>query len=151
MTVKRIILENAHLVLELFDHYRVFYRQPSDLQLAERFIKERLLNNESVIYVALDNAGLPAGFTQLYPKYSSARAVKNWILNDLYVQPEQRKKGIGALLINTAMQFAKEQNAQFVQLETEVGNYTAQSLYEAIGFVKQQPDTQFYMYRKPVA
>ncbi|WP_158825777.1 GNAT family N-acetyltransferase [Mucilaginibacter lacusdianchii] len=150
MTVKKITINEAHLVFGLFDAYRVFYRQPSDLKLAKRFITERLQNNESVIYVVLNETGTPLGFTQLYPKYSSARAVKNWILNDLYVQPEHRKKGIGALLIDTAMQFAKTEGAQFVQLETAVDNYTAQSLYEALGFIKQQPDTDFFVYKKPV-
>ncbi len=150
MDIKRIDNTERHLVVDLFDKYRMFYKQPSDKQLAEKFIKERLENNESIIFVALEQENgkeIPIGFTQLYPKYTSLRALKNWILNDLYVESEHRKKGIGEKLIRTAMQFAKDNQAGFVQLETAVDNYTAQRLYETIGFVKQLPDMDFFVYR----
>lgn len=146
MEIKRIGIKDAHLVITLFDQYRVFYKKPSDLPLAEKFIHDRLRNNESIIYVALIG-GKPVGFTQLYPKYSSGAATKNWILNDLYVEADYRKHGIGRALINIAMEFARNDGSVFVQLETAIDNYTAQSLYESIGFVKQQPDEQFLVYR----
>ena len=149
MNIKRIDLSEANLVISLFDKYRVFYKKESDLALAEKFIKTRLANHESVIFVALEG-DLPIGFTQLYPKYSSVSAVKNWILNDLYVESNYRKQGIGEALIKTAMDFAKGDGATYVQLETAVDNYTAQSLYEGIGFQRQAPDTEYFLYRIPV-
>jgi len=145
MEIKRIYPDDAGQVTGLFDQYRRFYEQPSDIALAEQFIRDRLSNNESVIFIAMDN-DIPAGFTQLYPKYSSVRASKNWILNDLYVDVAYRKRGIGEALIKTAMDFAKSQGAAFVQLETAVDNYAAQRLYEAMGFVKQEPETDFLVY-----
>ena len=149
LIVKRIAASQAALVFGLFDKYRIFYKQPSDIKLAEQFITERLINNESVIYVAfIDNK--PVGFTQLYPKYSSMRAVKNWILNDLYVDEACRKQGIASQLIQAATDFAKVSNARFIQLETQTDNYTAQSLYESVGFIQQEPDTEFLVYRKSV-
>ncbi len=45
------------------------------------------------------------------------------------------------------MEFAKKDHAKFLELSTATDNYTAQSLYEQIGFVKQQPDNDFYTYR----
>lgn len=117
MEIRRIGVADAALVIGLFDLYRQFYKQASDTATAEKFIKERLENNESVIFVAVED-NVPLGFTQLYPKYSSMRASKNWILNDLYVENSHRKKGIGEALIKTAMNFAKGTGATFVQLET---------------------------------
>lgn len=150
MFIKQINTTERHLVTDLFDQYRVFYQQPSDKSLAESFIHQRLANNESVIFVALEQVnGLdtPVGFTQLYPTYSSVRATKNWILNDLYVDAQHRRKGVGEQLIQTALEFAKTDNAQFVQLETTTDNFNAQRLYESIGFVKQQPEEGFFVYR----
>jgi ribosomal protein S18 acetylase RimI-like enzyme len=149
LIVRRIAANEAELVVELFDKYRIFYKQASDIALAKSFITDRLNNNESVIYVAfIDDK--PVGFTQLYPKYSSMRAVKNWILNDLYVDEAYRKQGIASALIQAAADFAKANNARFVQLETQTNNYTAQSLYESVGFIQQQPDAEFLVYRKSV-
>ncbi|MFT3826971.1 MAG: GNAT family N-acetyltransferase [Chitinophagaceae bacterium] len=146
MVIKQITTEERGLVVGLFDAYRVFYKQSSDLTLADNFLKARLNNNESIIFVALEKDA-PIGFTQLYPKYSSVRAVKNWILNDLYVDAKHRRKGVGEALIREAMSFAKENNAKFVQLETAVDNVTAQQLYDVIGFVKQPVDTEYIVYR----
>jgi len=147
MEIKRIDLKEAHLVTGLFDRYRQFYKQQPDKALAEQFIHDRLSNNESVIFVAIGEDNTPAGFTQLYPKYSSVSACRNWILNDLYVDGNYRKQGIGEGLIKTAMAFAKGAGATYVQLETAVDNYTAQSLYEAIGFEKQEPEVGYLLYK----
>ena len=150
MEIKRIKSSEINLVVELFDKYRIFYKQPSDINLAHDFIKTRLDNNESIIFVAsIEKPGenLPVGFTQLYPKYSSVRAIKNWILNDLFVEANYRKQGIGEALIKTAMEFAQNNGSKFVELSTAVDNFTAQGLYESIGFKKQEPDTEFFTYR----
>jgi ribosomal protein S18 acetylase RimI-like enzyme len=150
MVIKQINSTDRHLATDLFDQYRVFYNQPSNIALADAYLKQRLENGESVVFVAVEpinNDDIPVGFTQLYPTYSSVRAVKNWILNDLYVHPEHRRKGVGENLIQAAMQFAKADNAQYVQLETAADNYNAQRLYETIGFVKQPPEEGFFVYR----
>ncbi|MEE1946594.1 GNAT family N-acetyltransferase [Pedobacter sp. KR3-3] len=148
IVIKQIDQTEANLVVGLFNQYRIFYKQFSDIGMAQAFINERLQNNESIIFVALDaELQKPVGFTQLYPKYSSVRLVQNWILNDLYVDEAYRQQGIGEKLIKTAMDFARARGSKFVQLETAVDNYTAQSLYEAIGFEKQEPETDFLLYR----
>ena len=142
MQIQRIDTTTLYLVEALFDQYRVFYHQPSDIALAKGFLQQRLFNNESVIFAAVDNqdnATVAAGFTQLYPLYSSVSATKNWILNDLFVAATYRKQGIGRKLIEAAMQFAKAQGAGFIQLETTPENTTAQRLYEAIGFQQYNP------------
>lgn len=146
MTTIRIDKTQAHLVSDLFDQYRVFYKQPSNLETAKRFIQERLDHNESVIFLTLD-ADKPIGFTQLYPSYSSVRAIKSWILNDLYVDEAYRRNGIGENLIHTALDFARNDGAKFVTLSTAVDNYHAQRLYEQIGFKKLEPETDFFTYR----
>tara|TARA_Y100001949_G_C15778532_1_gene239586 strand:+ start:101 stop:580 length:480 start_codon:yes stop_codon:yes gene_type:complete len=134
------------LVYKLFDKYRVFYKQPSNIEVSTNFIKEGMNNNESIIFVALIGS-IPIGFTQLYPKFSSTRVTRNWILNDLYVDVEYRKLGIGEELIRTAMNFAKANGASFVELSTEVDNITAQRLYERVGFNKQGECSSLYRYR----
>ncbi|WP_293307306.1 GNAT family N-acetyltransferase [Pedobacter sp. UBA5917] len=148
ITIKQLGLTEAHLVVGLFNQYRIFYKQFSDIGMARAFIDERLQHNESVIFVAVDTDSLqPVGFTQLYPKYSSVRLSKNWILNDLYVAEDYRKQGIGEKLIKTAMDFAKTNGSTFVQLETAIDNFNAQHLYESIGFVKQGNDEEFFLYK----
>lgn len=149
MKIKRINTSEISLVTELFDKYRVFYKQTSNIELAKNFLQARLDKNESVIFVATvndKNDVIPVGFTQLYPRFSSRRAIKIWVLNDLYVEPKYRKQGIGESLINIALKYAKQDRTSHVELSTAVDNYIAQSLYESIGFKKRNPGTHFFNY-----
>lgn len=147
MKIKRIDVDEISLVADLFDEYRIFYKQHLDKAASTSFLLQRLSNNESVIFVALDEKNEPVGFTQLYPKYSSARLSKNWILNDLYVAESYRKRGIGEQLIRSAIEFGKQTGATFIQLETQAENYTAQSLYKAIGFEQQVLTDDFLLFK----
>ncbi len=147
--IKQATLEQLEDVVPLFDAYRVFYKQESDVERARNFLRERMENHESIVFLAYKEHKA-VGFTQLYPKYSSARTTRNWILNDLYVDKDFRKKGIGRQLIEQAFSFAKDKGAVFVQLSTQVDNLTAQSLYKEIGFQLQEPDVEFLEFRKSI-
>jgi GNAT superfamily N-acetyltransferase len=147
--IKKIEKEEAGIVVELFNQYRIFYKQESDITVAARYIQDRLNNKESIVFVAFlveNNKSIPVGFTQLYPSYSSVSAMKYWTLNDLFVAPGYRKAGVGALLIHTVIEFARKEHATKIELSTGVDNATAQRLYAKIGFVRQQPDREYYTY-----
>lgn len=97
-TIVRADLEHLEILAPLFDAYRVFYKQPTDLNGARRFLDERLSNLESVIFLALlDRQGL--GFTQMYPSYTSVSMERILILYDLYVIPDARRLGVGKALM----------------------------------------------------
>ncbi|AMQ06425.1 MULTISPECIES: GNAT family N-acetyltransferase [Sporosarcina] len=128
---------------ELLDLYRVFYQQKSNINGAKEFIKDRLSNEESVIFIAFDENN-PIGFVQLYPSFSSVSLKRTWILNDLYVMESVRGKGFGEKLIKKAISFAADTGAKGILLETNVENITAQKLYEKIGFTKEK--NYFYFF-----
>jgi ribosomal protein S18 acetylase RimI-like enzyme len=146
MNIRQIDSRDSDGVADLFDKYRVFYGQPSDKALAREYLRTRLDNNESKVFAALVG-DIPVGFMQLYPNYSSIRAAKYWILNDLYVDPAYRGQRVGEALVQTAMDFAGREGAWCMELVTAADNVIAQHLYEKLGFTKQEPDTGFYTYR----
>jgi GNAT superfamily N-acetyltransferase len=126
----------------LFDQYRIFYHQTSDIEAAKEFLKERFQNHDSVVFAAIDHEEI-VGFTQLYPSFSSVSMKRVWILNDLYVQESYRRQKVATLLINAAQEYAKQSGAVRVILATHFSNITAQKLYESQGYIK---DTEFYHY-----
>ncbi|MFD2177710.1 GNAT family N-acetyltransferase [Veronia pacifica] len=132
--ITKATLEDAEHIAQLFDAYRVFYQQESDVRLAESFIFERLKNYESVIFVARSINGEWLGFTQLYPSFSSVSAHRIWILNDLFVAETARRLGVGKQLMNAAKHFANETGAMGIALETAEDNHSAQALYESLGY-----------------
>ncbi|WP_312093936.1 GNAT family N-acetyltransferase [Niallia sp.] len=142
MRIYQATIEDLEGVANLFNMYRQFYKQGSDIESAITFIKERMERNQSVIIVVQDKDNY-VGFTQLYPSYSSLSMKKTWILNDLYVEKKARKKGIGEMLLQSAKEYAMKTNAKSLSLSTAPDNYTAQRLYEKNGY---KQDTQFYHY-----
>jgi GNAT superfamily N-acetyltransferase len=126
------------ILVPLFDAYRQFYRKPSDAGLARRFLRDRFEHSESIIFAAVRPDGSAVGFTQLYPSFSSASAARIFILNDLFVSPEARRRRVGALLLNAAAQFGREMGAVRLTLSTELTNVTAQALYEGEGWTRQE-------------
>ncbi|MCM3693657.1 GNAT family N-acetyltransferase [Neobacillus niacini] len=136
MSIRKATIDELDSLTELFDSYRVFYHQESDSEGAKSFLKERFLNEESVVFIAFEE-GSAVGFVQLYPTFSSVSMKRSWTLNDLYVNASARKKGFGEKLIQAAIEFAEETGAKGLSLETGEDNLTAQRLYEKIGFKKE--------------
>ncbi len=134
---------DAEQVARLFDLYRCFYGRESDLSESAGFISERLKNNDSVIFIVETDDGTLAGFTQLYPIFSSLSAKKAWVLNDLFVCHEFRYQGVASKLIQQSLAFCQNSGAEWVSLQTATDNFTAQQLYQKLGFIQ---DTQFLSY-----
>ena len=92
MKIEKATLSDLEELNELFDGYRVFYEKESDKQTSKAFLKERIEQNESVIFISRNDDGVATGFVQLYPLFSSTRMKRFWLLNDLYVDQAYQKR-----------------------------------------------------------
>ena len=135
--------EHIEKVGQLFDLYRQFYSYNSEIKISTQYIKERLANDESVIFVALNKIDQALGFVQLYETFGSLDLGKIIVLYDLYVKKEFRKNNIGKKLMLESHDYAKRVQAKRIQLSTETDNFIGQSLYESLGYVK---DINYYTY-----
>ncbi|WP_026451891.1 GNAT family N-acetyltransferase [Aequorivita capsosiphonis] len=126
-------IENIEQIVPLFNAYRVFYKQASNLEAARKFLKERFTKQDSVIFLCLDASGKGLGFTQLYPSFSSVSMQRIYILNDLFVTSEARKQGVGEALMERAKKLAIKEGCRGITLETDTEN-PAQSLYKRLGW-----------------
>lgn len=126
-------LADVQQLAELFDQYRIFYHKDSDIHAAEKFLTERIENNDSEIFVA-ENEGKLVGFVQLYPLFSSTRMKRYWLLNDLYVNENYRGKGFSKQLIEASKELAKSTDAAGILLETGKSNDIGNKLYPSCGF-----------------
>ena len=140
------IINNEELAL-LFDLYRQFYRQPSNIAEAKRFLNERMVNKESVIYVSKEEDGNLGGFVQLYPIFTSVGLKRLWLLNDLFVKKEYRKKGIARNLIDRCKKLTQETDASGLLLETSKNNLEGNVLYPTEGFTLVD-ESNFYFWKQ---
>ena len=130
----------------LFDGYRQFYGQRSNEVASRAFLSDRIERGESVIYLAYTAPGEAAGFTQLYPSFSSVSLKPLWILNDLFVRPDIRRGGVGRALLERARQHAAETGAKGLVLSTALTNKAAQTLYESCGWQRDDEFTHYYLF-----
>lgn len=145
LVIRRATEADAASIAPLFNLYRMFYQQPSDASLARDFITERLQRRESVILLAeMDEQAV--AFTQLFPSFSSVRAGRSWILNDLYVQIEARRNGIARALLQAAADFARADGAMRLELETDHDNRSAQALYRHMGWQPYEGTLRFRLH-----
>ena len=145
--IVRATVEDLPLLVPLFDGYRQFYKQTSDLAGAQRFLAGHFAANTSVIFLAFstntEGQSQPGGFAQLYHSFSSVSMKPLWILNDLFVAPTARRTGTATALLEHARAFAIATGTKGLTLTTARDNHSAQSVYEAAGW---QRDEEFYMY-----
>ena len=126
----------------VFNNYRMFYKQESNVEEAKLFLRDRIERKESVIFVAVEGEEY-LGFTQLYPSFSSVSMKELWILNDLFVQEGKRGAGIGKKLLEAARNYALENGAKGLKLQTEIDNISAQRLYAENGYIR---DNRYFYY-----
>lgn len=142
VAVRQAVLSDIDALAPLFDGYRQFYGRPSDPRAARDFLLARFDHGESALFIAHAD-GTPVGFCQLYPSFSSVSLARTFVLNDLFVQESARRRGVASKLMSAAIAFAKSLGAVRVSLSTATTNESAQALYRAAGWKR---DDQFVVY-----
>lgn len=137
MNINKASAKDSTRLAPLFDAYRQFYQQATDLKGAENYLFERLSKEESVIFFVSEGDKL-LGFTQLYPVFSSISMKRAWVLNDLYVEASARKRGVGEFLLQRVKEFGIETGGASDSLSTAPDNTKAQRLYERNGFQRDE-------------
>lgn len=129
MKIREFKIDDLESVSDLLNNYRMYYGKTSDIESCNKFLKDRYDNNESKLFVA-DNGEKLVGFVQIYPVFSTVSLQRAYILNDLYVSSNNRTGGVGRQLIEKTFEYARQNNARYVTLETGIDNAKAQSLYK---------------------
>ena len=142
IVITRATKEHYKDVGALFDLYRQFYKYKTNLKASTKYIKDRINQNESFIFICFYKKE-PAGFVQLYETFDSLNINKKLILYDLYVDKKYRKNGIGRKLMDQAKKLAKYKKIQNIELSTAKNNKKAQSLYESLDYKR---DKEYYNY-----
>ena len=134
--------EQLDALVPLFDAYRQFYQQPSNLEGARAYLQARLERDEATVFLAFDG-DRALGFALLYDTFTSVAMQPLTILNDLYTIREARGHGVAHALIAQCVAHAKAKGSFRLRLRTAKDNEIAQRVYEHIGFKR---DEVFYTY-----
>ena len=123
---------------ELFNHYRMFYEQDSDLAGSLAFIQSNIDNHRSKIFLLFDDEDEAVGFSQLYPTYCSIAMKPYYYLSDLYIEPSRRQAGHARRLMHFITEHCRAEGAQRLTLDTAATNKIAQHLYQSLGYEQER-------------
>ena len=132
MKIREAKISDIDNLSSLFNSYRMFYGKDSNIGVAKKFLESRIKLCDSKIYVSEVDQCL-TGFVQLYPIFSSTRVSKYWLLNDLFVDANERGKGYSKHLIKKAKNLVKDTSACGMMLETDKTNNIGNYLYPSQG------------------
>ena len=145
LTIRAIEEKDKDQWLKLWAGYLEFYKSTISSEQTELTWK-RLINNELKMFgfVAESEEGV-IGFTHCLFRPSTWTETDYCYLEDLFVDPNIRGKGIGRALMNKVVELAKEKNSKRVYWTTQEFNKTARVLYDSI-----TPVSEFVQYRLPI-
>lgn len=133
VTIVPVTSDNLEQVLPLIAAYQRFYKvEPNDMRNRIHFGRLATAPSQGAQWVALDDDGVAVGFVTAYRVLSSTLAVERCLLNDLYVMPGVRGRGIGRQLIVHCAEWAVAQGYNGVYWRTADDNHTAQRLYDSL-------------------
>jgi GNAT superfamily N-acetyltransferase len=142
LTIARAGTDDLADLLPLFLGYLRFYGREVEPLRAESFLLDRMQRDESIVLLARRD-DVATGFVQLYPAFASLSLARSWILNDLYVDPADRGAGTARALLEAARELGRETGAVELMLQTAHDNAAARTLYERLGWVR---DEHFVVY-----
>jgi len=142
----RAALADLEELLPLVRAYRVFYEREPEAARERALMERNLCEGRSIVFLA--RAGDTAcGFVQLFETQSTVWLGPSLILEDLYVEPAARRRGVAARLIERSMEYARAIGATGMFLETAAENLAAQAVYERAGWSREG---RFYKYNAPL-
>ena len=145
-TIEAAVAADVPALAELFDAYRVFYGAASAPARSQAFVDGLITSGNTHFFLAREAEGGPAfGFVHLMPSINTVAMRPIWLLEDLYVAPSGRRKGVATALMTHAENFAKQTGAERLTLATAHDNRRAQSLYKRMGYTKEE---HFWYYHR---
>ncbi len=136
MSIRRASAEDAADVARLLHDFNTEYDEPTP---GTAFLSQRLeeLIGQGDVTVLLAGDG-PDGFAQLRFRPSVWAEALDAYLEELYVVPAKRGRGIGRALLEGAMDAARAARATHFDLTTGETDTAARGLYESAGFTNRE-------------
>jgi GNAT superfamily N-acetyltransferase len=120
--------------------FQMLQHQFSEHQIAldaDRLLSaiHHLISNRALGFALMAREGdVPVGLAVISLAWTLEHGGRSAWLDELYVVPHKRSRGIGRLLIEKVIEMAKEQGCLDLDLEVDIDHRRAEKLYEQSGF-----------------
>ncbi|TMV49021.1 GNAT family N-acetyltransferase [Paenibacillus mesophilus] len=134
VTIRNAETKDINPLTELMYQYITdFYKRPRPSSGKIHSLISTLLEHTKGIQFVADKEGELLGFATLYFSFSTTKADKITIMNDLFVVEDARGTGVAQQLFKTCEQFTNENGYAYMSWVTATDNKRAQRFYEKMG------------------
>jgi GNAT superfamily N-acetyltransferase len=121
-------------LLPMIAAYQRFYEaEEIDEGRNRAFFSRFIAPSDDGMLIGAWRDGELAGYACLYWSFTSLIPAETVLMNDLFVDPASRGRGLGRALIEASATIARERSAQRLEWATAPSNATAQRLYDSTG------------------
>jgi ribosomal protein S18 acetylase RimI-like enzyme len=134
--VRRATPGDAPRVAQLLHDFQLEFEEPSPgTEALEGRYEEQIRNKDMIVLLVGDG---PDGFAQLRFRPWVYSAGLHSYLEELYVVPRVRGNGLGRALLEAAIETARKEGAEQIELGTSETDTAARALYESAGFTNRE-------------
>jgi GNAT superfamily N-acetyltransferase len=132
-TIRNALVSDAALIRRLIWELAEFEKEPEKVRTTEAIIsRDGFGANPEFRALIAESEGEPAGFALFFPYYSTWRGAGLY-LEDLYVRPAFRGRGIGTQLLARVARIAQQEKRCFIKWSVLNWNQPAIDMYKALG------------------
>jgi GNAT superfamily N-acetyltransferase len=144
--IKKAQEADVPLILEFIQSLAEYERLRDSCVATEEKLRASLFSGNPAAEVIIARVdGQPMGFALFFHNYSTFLAQRGIYLEDLFVKPEARGKGVGFALLSRLARIAVERGCGRLEWAVLDWNQLAIDFYERIGAVPQNDWTVFRM------
>lgn len=144
VTVRWAKREDAGVVLELIRGLAEYERMIDQVTGTEEMVVENLLGENPGAEVLIGEIdGFPQGFALFFHTFSTFLCRRGMYLEDLYVRPEARGKGLGKALISAVAKVAVERGCGRMEWSVLDWNEPSIEFYKSLGAAPMDEWTVF--------
>jgi GNAT superfamily N-acetyltransferase len=152
ITIRSASASDVPLILQLIRELAEYERLAHQVVASESAIHDTLFGEHARAEVLIAEAERrPAGFALFFHNYSTFLAKSGVYLEDVYVRPEFRRRGIGRALLTRLARIAVERGCGRFEWAVLDWNVSAQRFYESLGARPMSDWTTYRLTGEPLA
>jgi len=138
-------IKDSKIILQLIKELSVYEKLSHTVINSEESIKENLFGKKKYAEALIaEYENQPVGFALFFHNYSTFVGKPGIYLEDLFVQPEMRGRGVGKKLFLELIKLTKERNCGRVEWSVLNWNIPAIDFYKSMGAI---PMDEWTVYR----
>ena len=136
VTLRPATPDDVATILRFVQDLAAFEREPDAVEATEAMLSEALFGPQPAAEAVIaEEAGAPVGFALFFHNFSTWKGRRGLYLEDLYVTPAARGRGVGGALLRHLAGIAVERNCARFEWAVLDWNVDAIAVYRRMGAV----------------